>query len=339
MIDGLVNTGFMGEGNFVWFHGIVEDIHDPLFVGRVKVRCYGFHSPSKTDIPTESLPWALVMSPTTSASINGIGFTPHGLVQGSQVIGFFRDGSMAQHPVVLGSILSIPGSTSAVDEGFNDPEGIYPKPDFIDESDSNRLGREFEKESFVGITRASNLITGITLADESTWNENEYNNQALYPDNFVIETKSGHVIELDSTPNQERIHVYHKSGSYIEIDSLGNIQQKSLGDTKKISHQSSYEYTGNDYNITCSKNASMFVNNNYSIKLIDGNMTINIDKGDLNLNINGNVKTNISGDVTQVISGNVSETISGNKEEKISGTYKLTASGRVDIKGSTINLN
>ena len=29
--------------NLVWFVGVVEDRMDPNFLGRVKVRCFGYH--------------------------------------------------------------------------------------------------------------------------------------------------------------------------------------------------------------------------------------------------------------------------------------------------------
>jgi Gp5 N-terminal OB domain len=63
---------FVG-GKFAWFTGVVEDTSDPLQMGRVRVRCFGYHTEDKVQIPTESLPWALVMTPITSASMSGIG--------------------------------------------------------------------------------------------------------------------------------------------------------------------------------------------------------------------------------------------------------------------------
>ena len=56
---------FMGVESFVWFYGVVEDWKDPLFLGRVKVRCIGFHTDDKTLIPTEDLPWADIIQSVT----------------------------------------------------------------------------------------------------------------------------------------------------------------------------------------------------------------------------------------------------------------------------------
>ena len=47
---------FLGY-NFVWFIGEVEDRNDPLRLGRVKVRCFGWHTTDKAVLPSENLPW------------------------------------------------------------------------------------------------------------------------------------------------------------------------------------------------------------------------------------------------------------------------------------------
>ena len=87
---------FMGLDGFIWFIGVVEDRNDPSKLGRVKVRCLGFHTEDKDEIPTETLPWAHVMHPVTDPSMQGMGSTPSFLVEGSWVVGFFRDADEKQ---------------------------------------------------------------------------------------------------------------------------------------------------------------------------------------------------------------------------------------------------
>ena len=113
-------------GNFVWWQGVVEDRVDPLMLGRCRVRILGYHTDDKTEIPTNSLPWATIMQPTTSAALSGMGTTPLGPVEGTWVIGFFRDGEDAQEPVIMGTIGGIPEEGPNPALGFNDPEGKYP---------------------------------------------------------------------------------------------------------------------------------------------------------------------------------------------------------------------
>jgi uncharacterized protein (DUF2345 family) len=43
-------------------------------------------------------------------------------------------------------------------------------------------------------------------------------------------TRGGHLVEFDDTPGSERIQVYHKTGSYLEILPDGSIVTKSVKD-------------------------------------------------------------------------------------------------------------
>ena len=111
---------FMGQDGFVWFVGVVEDRNDPELLGRVRVRCLGFHTDNLDDLPSSDLPWAHVMHPVTDPSMQGLGSTPSFLVEGSWVIGFFRDAYEKQQPVIIGSLPGAPASAANPDIGFND---------------------------------------------------------------------------------------------------------------------------------------------------------------------------------------------------------------------------
>lgn len=53
-------------------------------------------------------------------------------------------------------------------------------------------------------------------------------------DNKVYKSKAGHLIEIDNKDGAERIHVKHKSGSFILMDSTGGITIKSNTKTTVI---------------------------------------------------------------------------------------------------------
>ena len=142
---------FMGKDGFNWFVGVVEDRQDPKHLGRVRVRCLGYHSEDLNKIPTKDLPWAHPMNPITSATVSGVGQSPIGLVEGSWVIGFFTDGASAQMPCIIGSLPGVPFNLPGVTDndaifgrsrdasggvGFEDPLGNFPK---YKETDVNRL--------------------------------------------------------------------------------------------------------------------------------------------------------------------------------------------------------
>jgi hypothetical protein len=131
-------------GNFVWWQGVVEDRVDPLMLGRCRVRILGYHTDDIKEIPTDGLPWATIMQPTTSAALSGMGTTPLGPVEGTWVIGFFRDGEDAQEPVIMGTIGGMPEEGPDPNKGFNDPDGMYPLDDYLPDP-----GRETEDGTVV----------------------------------------------------------------------------------------------------------------------------------------------------------------------------------------------
>jgi hypothetical protein len=106
-----------------WFTAVVEDVSDPTGSGRVRIRCLGFHNSDKAELPTEDLPWATCLLPVTSASSHGVGTSATGLVPGSWVFGFFRDGSEMQDPVVLSTIASS-SDASGYDNGLQAFSGV-----------------------------------------------------------------------------------------------------------------------------------------------------------------------------------------------------------------------
>ena len=112
---------FMGQDGFIWFVGVVEDRDDPERIGRVRVRCLGFHTADLNELPTADLPWAHVMHPVTDPAMHGMGSTPSFLVEGSWVIGFFRDAQEKQQPVIMGSLPGNPDNPPNPKVGFNDP--------------------------------------------------------------------------------------------------------------------------------------------------------------------------------------------------------------------------
>lgn len=98
-----IQDQFYGD-NPRWFIGVVEDnANDPERLGRVRVRCFGIHSPYISDIAVTDLPWATVLIPPTGGGISGLGTSPTGLENGAFVFGIFLDGKHSQMPFVLGT--------------------------------------------------------------------------------------------------------------------------------------------------------------------------------------------------------------------------------------------
>ena len=90
------SNDFAGKGNFTWWIGYIEDRNDPLKLGRCRVRIFGFHTDSLTEIPSEDLPWALAMLPLNNSKSFSVPML------GDWIVGFFLDGESAQFPVMMG---------------------------------------------------------------------------------------------------------------------------------------------------------------------------------------------------------------------------------------------
>jgi len=105
------------------YFGIVEDTQDPKRLGRVRVRVFGVHNKNKVDVPTDSLPWASVLLPTTSAANSGIGTTPY-ILNGSLVALQFLDGADLQTPLVMGTVPSEIQEVLMNIEGTMSKEGL-----------------------------------------------------------------------------------------------------------------------------------------------------------------------------------------------------------------------
>ena len=347
------DRNFLGLNGFVWFTGVVEDREDPEKLGRMRVRCVGFHTQDKTILPTEDLPWAQVILPITSAGISGLGVSPSFVILGSWVVGYFRDGDMCQEPVVFGTL---PGKPKNLDTGVK----------VAGEVDTNRLAVNDEEIEHASYTERKeyaeqnkNIPTAdfdattdasggsITASDSETWNHPAILYFAKYPYNHVMETESGHIKEFDDSPGWERIHERHKTGTGYEIDTFGNKTsiykdgKYDLIEGKAMSHFKSSK------DITIDGRHKLFINksgstdNHYDIHIgPNANVNIQVDTGNINLvTKEGKVNVNAGGDYNVKVGGNYTLSVAGNKAETIEGTKTSNTSGAVIHRGSTIDLN
>lgn len=185
----------LGKEGFSWWLGVVNDIDTEYKVGMVYVAVVGVHALDEKN--KDRLLKCQVILPTTSQSIEGIGDTPQ-LDIGSKVFGFYTD-TTATSGFVLGTIPIIPN----LDENLNS---------------------------------VSFLARGKQIDDDKKLHPIEPDPafKAEYPNNRVIRTRSGHTIELDDTPDSQRVHIRHSSGSKIEMRPDGSIVIKSVGDSLEI---------------------------------------------------------------------------------------------------------
>ena len=317
---------FMGMDGFIWFTGVVEDRNDPSKLGRVRVRCVGFHTEDKTRIPTEGLPWAHVMHPVTDPSMSGMGQTPSFLVEGTWVVGFFRDAEEKQQPIIMGTLPGVPEDLGNPNIGFNDPNrrdddsskpgyniSIYPREE--DVSDVNRLARTIgqeEQNKTILRSKRARVVNGVRSASGETWDEPPTTYNAKYPKNHVFESESGHIVEYDDTSGASRVHHYHKAGTFHEIDSVGNKVDKVEGINYEIKKANSWEFVEGDMNLTVhgtlnikAKNFNLEVDQDYEQE-VGKDRTTRI--GGINsIDVNGEILETFNNKVTRSYHGAVDE--------------------------------
>lgn len=169
-------------------------------------------------------------------------------------LGFFDPAdNLGDRPVDMESGFKMQNSGGPSDTEFirnsEDTNRIaYPKR--IGEPDTHRLARndsDFDPKSSTILkwkiqNRLSNVPVNTTDSDSmvtsSAWSEPDPSTVygAVYPYNKVMASESGHVIEVDDTPNYERIHTFHRSGTFDEMQPSGDRVMKTIGDSYRITY-------------------------------------------------------------------------------------------------------
>ena len=264
---------FAGKNGFVWWIGIVEDRQDPLKMGRCRVRCVGWHAENKMLLPTDMLPWSIPMLPLNNNN-------PYAPKEGDMVFGFFADAESAQSPIIIGVFPSIPLKEGNSQEAFSDGRDsgqlstapvkpsetatLYPRR--LDEPTSSRLARnDSDYPSPINQSKATNKASKVEP-------DSYYN--AVYPYNSVYESDSGHALEFDDTKGAERVHLYHRSGSYIEWGPNGDRSERIQRNKFTVVVGDEQVYVQGDVTVYIDGNATMQVGGNFSAD-IGGTCTIN----------------------------------------------------------------
>lgn len=342
---------FMGKDGFNWFIGVVEDRDDPKMASRVKVRCIGHHTADTQKIPTDDLPWASVMMPVTAGANSGIGFSPHFLVEGTWVVGFFRDPAQ-QEPVIMGALPGV-NSTDTSDTtvaassamggfsspqkggGFKDPNTKYPTSLYLDIADTNLLAQESVDTH--PSKKTKDTLDSWSTASGSATQPSSTQSSAKYPTNHVFETESGHYVEFDDTEGNERIQLYHKMGTFIEIDSSGNMIIKTVGNVTNIVAGNMDTYVKGNYSVSAGGNIDVYAGKNLT-ELVDGNRKTTI-KGTETLEITKEVKNTFKDKLTEEVTMDVTQDYKVNLTTTIGVLGSIKASGAMTVGGSSISFN
>ena len=224
--------------------------------------------------------------------------------------------------------------------GFTDPNKKYPL--YFNEPDTNRLARHEEINKTIVYKKEAAILKGVEVSDGSTWDQSPIPYNAVYPFNHVMQTESGHVLEFDDTPHSERIHLYHKSGTFTEIDANGTQVNRIIGDGFEILERNGYVQVHGSLNVTIDGAHNVLVKNALNLN-VNGTATINVFN-DAYLNVSGSLNASV-GEAFKLKANSIimeGETIdiksNGHLNASASGEININAGGTLYADGSSIEI-
>ena len=325
LLDNVKNKDdYLGAGQFHWFTGVIEDVNDPEQRGRYKVRCWGYHTERKDYVAAVQLPWAHVMMPVTSASQCGVGESATGLLRGSWVVGFFRDGPSAQDPIIMGSL---PSMTTTVDYdfGFCDPCEEYPYADKIDEPDTpeEAISKDDKfRESFSYLKKEEHReLTPVDIAFGGIWELPPVDEviKVEYPKNHVKAwERELPVVETPDTSEETDGILEETPEIFVgdegeEPEKEMHVQEfdvtpgwERISTMHKCGTYKEWTADGEEHCVI-ETNERRIIKENQHIYVM-GNCTLTVD-GNLHTLVKGDKFTHVKGNHTELIEGNLCQTI------------------------------
>ena len=224
--------------------------------------------------------------------------------------------------------------------GFRDPNRKYPLGTALNEPDTNRLGRnQFITKTVVDLKDARRDRKVVIGGVGATWDEPPSPYDALYPYNHVYQSESGHFVELDDTPNRERMHWYHTKGTFMEWDSNGTSVRKIVGDGYEIFERNGFIHVKGECNLTVEGNCNVMVKSNATIEVLG--TTQGYFRNDFNAEVSGNMNLSVkesfqlkARDIHIESTGSLTSqalATDGFLRMKLNGPYIMSAEGDVNV--------
>lgn len=176
--------------------------------------------------------------------------------------------------------------------------------------------------------------------------------KAKYLGNHVITTEAGHKIEIDNSPGDRRIHVYHASGAFIEIQDDGariskiiNYDQEYVDGVKETVVHGRFSLTiDGDYEINVTGKMKIEAGDfelvsHKDINLKSDGNTLQEHGGDQRVQVNGHTSHRTSKNRDVITGGESTTNIMGGQTDFTMGDVSLTTAGdKVDIAGGAATL-
>ena len=220
--------------------------------------------------------------------------------------------------------------------GFRDPNSKYPLEEYLNEPDTNRLARGIIDGTIVPKKDSNRKLSIPRALRYGTWDQPSATYGAKYPFNHIFESESGHIQEFDDTPGQERIHTYHRTGTFTEIDPQGSQVNYIVGDNFIIMERNGCISVNGECNITVEGNTNIFARTDANIQV----------SNNANIEVGNNVELRVYNDI-DVVAGrdinykavrnfnleaeNVNIKARDNMEMLVANSTKITSNGSMDL--------
>jgi len=215
--------------------------------------------------------------------------------------------------------------------GFIDPTAEYPTKEYKGRSEANKLATGDVNGTIVQ-KKEIERVKGIQLPNNERWEQPAVSYNAEYPYNKVLQTESGHIIEMDDTPGAERLQVYHKSGTFIEIDPNGSVIKRTKGSSYEIIDRNGHIAVLGDAHLSVSGGIKIFVGGNADIE-VEGDTNIK-SLNDVTVQAAGSLNLSATEEIN-IASGNVN--IEAYDTFNIKSNKKLNLYSEVDLSVKSDN--
>ena len=138
-------------------------------------------------------------------------------------------------------------------------------------------------------------------SDSSTEYLKSVERTSRYPHNHVRMSECGHVEEWDDSPTAERLHRYHKTGTFEEIQPDGTKITKVVGNDYEIVLNNKDVFIKGFCNITVSGDCRMLYQGDL-VQHVEGDYHLHVE-GDMRQKIFGNHATEVVSDRKTVVNG------------------------------------
>ena len=150
---------------------------------------------------------------------------------------------------------------------------------------------------------------------------------SAYPFNHVRMSESGHVEEWDDTPTAERLHKYHNTGTFEEIQPDGTKVTKIVGNEYEITLKDKKVLIKGTCEVTIEGDCRMLYKGDL-VQEVEGDYHLHVHK-DMRTKIHGNAVTEVLADRKIVINGNDDLMIDKQQSINITGERTINIGGKL----------